>query len=280
MLTLKELHNKYLGAQDQGCDVPSERGWKHDGIVKETRTFTFHHHNGIIHFTISPKSHSKEAYTNFKISPLSAFDATMNQHLPIYISLYFEDHEIERCVLFKCLQTEPQFYQMSNGRAIPALPNCSNRVKIYTPEYKGPITISYDVVTSITEHTTTTEDNIYQEQFTGSESIGGSSNYHSIQCNFNHPIVKLYACVDVDDVEDIRITLDGEDHGLVMQKVGNHYEIDFGHNTSINFTRVKNVIVHIKTKNLHPIDTYLHLFGISKQVVRRMDGVAISGYYN
>lgn len=284
VLTL--LHDLYIGAQDKGVDVPPERGWKHDGIVKETRTFTFHKRdNELLKIFLSlptkyDAKYENEAYTNFKVSPLEAFDYKEDGYLPIYMRLSFSDHDIERLSCFRCMNTQPQFYQMSEGRAIPALKNCSNIVEIWTPNYKRPITVSYDVVTSISKDGTTLyEDYIEQEQFTGTEVLG-STTKTSIKLNYNHPIIMLYAFIYAQDVEDVRILLDGKDHGLVMeQKSNGYYEFTFGHETSVNFSRIQNPVLHITTKNPQP-DKFVNVFAISKQVVRRMDGIALAGYYN
>lgn len=288
--TLLSLHKTYLGAQDKGVDVPNSRNWKHDLVVKETRMVRFEvpshqiemniepsttkmaDYDDIIdgkkhEHTLSPAHRSMEAYTNFRVSPASAIESvalTMGAH-----------REVEHLRLFKHLGTDPVFYQMSEGRAIPALSRSPNSIKIITNKI-GPVDVSYDVVSSLEDedHQGMTENTIYAEQYAGTEELSTTETKTKLRLNFNHPIVKIYLFTNAKDVEDARILLDGHDHGLILEKVGDHYEFTFGHGTSVNFSRVQNQFLLITTKTPAPAGSTADIFAIHKQVVRRMNGVA------
>lgn len=293
--TLASLHKTYLGGQDKHCDLPPKWNWKHDNIVKETRTVTFNNpakeiklslnpqkteesltdvkvENKPIALMLSPARISNEAYTNFRVTPASAVER---------VALSFGEHRhVEDLRLFKHLGTEPKFYQMSEGRAIPALSRSPNVVKIYTNQ-TGPVTVSYDVVSSTEDEYKQgiTGDLYYGEQFTGTDELCNTTK-NKIRLPWNHPIVKIYLFTDVEDVEDARLELDGHDHGLVFTKVDGHYEFNFGHETSVNFSRVDNPFLILTTKTPAKPGSIANVFAIYKQVMYRCNGVAKCGACN
>ena len=268
------LHQKFFGAQDEYFDnkYDSSKSYKHDGIVKETRTFTFEVPSAklIRHVFCDHAKYGREAYTNFRITPSGYVKS---------VELEVGGQRQEKTCRFKYLRTEPELYQMSRGRAIPRLCDHKNVLNIET-ETAGTFILSYDVVKGIQNINIAqedsgccadnTEDIIYQEQYTGEEDLSDTTET-MIRLNYNHPITRIYTHISTDDVKDVRIILNGEDYGLIFKKNYDYYEIDFGSKNSINFSLIDNAILKITTNNPHPKDK-VNTFAIGKQVVRRMDG--------
>lgn len=97
-----------------------------------------------------------------------------------------------------------------------------------------------------------------------------------IPINYSHPIEKIYAHISTDDVKDVRIMLDDNDYDLVLKKEHNYYIIDFGTHP-INFSRIRKAKLIIVTGASHP-GTHVNIFGISKQIIRRMHGMCGQAY--
>jgi hypothetical protein len=293
-LTLEQLHEKYFGAQDAYSpgSVSKMCGVKHDGIVKETRTFTFDCKKYSNHTHIlSPEAatHSEyrgEAYTNFKITPSNA----------IYdIKLKIGEQQIERPILYYLLNKDVEFYEMTGGRAIPALAHHINRIE-FEANRECQVSISYDVV-SHTNPDAATESMLYSEQFTGAEEMcirpDGKDRF---KLNYNHPITAIYAFLPETTV-DARIILDSEDHNLVLAKKDNYYVFEFGDATSVNFSRVNNAELLVVQAGDEEFLTWrqgvkqhqsvwskldrtdsgffsVHIVGVYRNVLRRMNGMS------
>jgi hypothetical protein len=282
-LTLKEIHDKYSGAEDKYGpeEVAKFNVPKHDGIVKETRTFTF---NPIACFGKSRRfyrhkileQHKDEAYTNFKITPSSAISR---------IEFMIGGALIDKRVLYRFLNKDVEIYEMSGGRAIPTLAKHYNEF-IFESDQDCQITLSYDVVTQVhTENAEEmTENMLYCEQFTGAEDVTDMKPYRKggacvpgmckIGLHFNHPIVSIYAFLPETTI-DARIILDGVDYSLILTKTdAGYYHINFGDETSINFSRVDRPELQITLSETNfNYERGASVIAIDKYVIRRMDGM-------
>lgn len=273
--SLQELHDRFYGAQDKydtkalaKCNQP-----RYNFNVKETRTFTydspykrkkFRHTLSLPYDFVNeegkkPNSQYKgEAYTNFKITPSSA----------IYdISLEVGGQKFNRPVLSKFLNKDIEINEMSNGHALPALGHHTNDI-FFETDCEGQVTISYDVITHENPDEVS-ESMVYGEQFTGTETI--TSKFSKIHLPYNHPIVEIYAFLPPNTI-DARILLDGEDHNLVLTKKDNYYHIEFGNETSINFSRIDRPVLQLKLEEDGHYE--VNVVGIYKSIVRRMSGMA------
>jgi hypothetical protein len=283
-LSLKEIHEKYFGAEDvyNAEKVSKMNVPKHDGIVKETRTFTF---NPIACFGKSCRfyrhkileQHKDEAYTNFKITPSSAISR---------IEFMIGGQRLDTRRLYRLLNKDIEIYEMSGGRAVPALARHYNEF-IFETDRDCQVTLSYDVVTQIhTENAEEmTENMLYLEQFTGAEDVTDMRPYRTgvpcipgmckIGLYFNHPIVSIHAFLPEITI-DARIILDGVDYGLILTKADKgHYHIDFGDETSINFSRVDRPELQITLSETNfNYEGGASVIGIYKSVIRRMEGMA------
>lgn len=261
---LTKLHEEFYGVQDDFID----KMIKGSINKKETRTFTFDCSKRSKRYNHTFDGKLNDYYTNFKISPASVLK---------YLSLEVGGQEFENLKLFRFLGTEPEFYQMSGGRMLPHLLYHDNIIRFETvPTYTGNITVSYDVITK--------DDNeqIYQEQYTGTECLSDSTE-SNIKLNYNHPIVKIYAFIETDDVEDVRIILNDVDHGLILDKneIGKdgkqYYSIEFGDDTSLNFSKIDKPYIKITTKVPHP-EMDANIVAIGKQIIQRKGGYAAARY--
>jgi hypothetical protein len=283
-LSLKEIHEKYFGAEDvyNAEKVSKMNVPKHDGIVKETRTFTF---NPIACFGKSRRffkhtifeQQKGEAYTNFKITPSSAISR---------IEFMIGGQRLDTRRLYRLLNKDIEIYEMSGGRAVPALARHYNEF-IFETDSDCQITLSYDVVTQVhTENAEEmTENMLYLEQFTGAEDVTDMKPYRvgeacipgmcKIGLYFNHPIVAIHAFLPETTI-DARVILDGIDYGLILTKADKgYYHIDFGDETSINFSRVERPELQITLSETNfNYESGASVIGIYKSVIRRMDGMA------
>jgi hypothetical protein len=296
-LTLKEIHDKYLGAEDKYSpeEVAKFNVPKHDGIVKETRTFIFdstpdsgrrffkHMISGSYDWVdkdgVKPYAKYKgEAYTNFKITPSSAIDR---------IEFMIGGMLINMCRLYRLLNKDIELDEMSGERAIPALAHHSNEI-IFETDRECQVSLSYDVVTQVhTENVEEmTENMLYCEQFTGPEDVSDMKPYRTevpcipgmckIGLYFHHPIVSLYAFLPETTI-DARLILDSVDYGLILTKTeAGYYHIEFGDETSINFSRVDRLPelqITLSETNFN-YERGASVVAINKSVIRRMDGMA------
>ena len=273
---LEKLHNKYFGAQDVYNieKVNTLSNFKHNGNVEETRTFTYNVSSNDRHFrhTISfgnnlDNKNINESYTNFKINPAGFIDE---------IILKIGESQIEKINHFKFLKSEPILYLMSGDRGIPLLQYHTNELHIKTL-VGGTFTISYDVVTS-DYYNLSQEGLIYQEQWSGKKYLENKLDTH-IKLDFYHPVIKLYAHISSDDIQDIRLLLDDIDYNLILTKEYNYYSIEFGDKNSINFSRINKAVLKITTNNIKE-KTEVNIFCISKNILRKMAGMAGIAYLN
>jgi hypothetical protein len=285
-MPLADLHEAFYGTQDNAFDTFVSQVASGDkstiqpvGVFKETRTFTFDVKPGDkpIQHILSPgykkdETFKNEAYTNFKISPVDAV---------IELQLEVGGQRHESLNLFRFLKTEPQFYQMSEGRYVPALAEHENIIKIITDKnsihtkssgYEGPITISYDVLTiESTEEMKQTM--IQQEQWGGVWNVPGAGKKYLGQISFNQPVVKIYAFIDADNVSSVKILMNGADktHIVPLEKTGSYFFIEFGNNTSVNFSRVREALIEVEAEG--DIKS-VNVFGTVKQLIRILQGMA------
>lgn len=282
--TLKDIHEKYLGAQDKYTPelVASFNSPKHNGIVKETRTFTFksgpegkwfkHIMSGGYDYTDKDGNkpyiqYKNEAYTNFKITPSSAISR---------IEFNIGGARIERLWLYRFLNKDAQFYEMSEDRAVPALAHHSNDI-IFETDFECEVTLSYDVVTQAYKEKPEemTEIMIYGEQYSGPETITDvkQPGVSKINLPYNHPIVALYAFIPKTTI-DARVILDSNDYGLKLHKTDKgYYYIEFGDETSINFSRINKCELQITLSKTNYKYNDVSVIGINKHILRRMDGM-------
>jgi hypothetical protein len=292
-LTMKEIRDKYFGAQDMydSEKIATFNLPKHNGLVKETRSFlfesppggaSFRHvmsygydkvENGVKAFI----KYKDEAYTNFRITPTHAI--TRIQH-------EIGGQRIESLWLYRFLNMDPNFYEMSLGRAVPSLAYHNNEI-VFETNRKCQVCISYDVVTQVynTPYEEATEIMLECEQYTGSETVTDiTPSYRQKICVpgkckipllFNHPIITLYAFLPQTTV-DARVILDSVDYGLTLIKSDRgYYYINFGNETSINFSRVDRPELEITLSETNfNYENGASVIGIHKAVLRRMAGMA------
>lgn len=296
---VEELHGLSYGAQDNAIDkwleiqkdelAKATLNTQPPAVFKETRTFTYDvsdsstatfrhvisHGYGYNSEEYAANARYKdEAYTNFKISPVDAIKG---------VELLIGGQRIENLHLFRFLETEPQFYQMSEGRYLPALSYHSNEIKVTSNYeengYKGPITISYDVLTvPSTEKSSSII--IYQEEWTGGKEILSNDEMKmKLNIRFNHPLVKVYAFIDAENIKSVILTIyfhyNSENKAymfpLIKADDKSYYYIEFGDKVSINFSRITEAYIQVEAdSNIKNAN----VFGIAKQIVRRMNGMA------
>ena len=280
MHMLKQLHYEFYGTQDKyytetlaNCNKPS-----FNLNVKEKRTFTFDsppngkkfHH--ILSFPYGFKNekdetpysqYEGEAYSNFKITPSSAISD---------ISLEVGGQRFERLHLYKFLNKDIHFNEMSNEIALPALKHHSNDIHFET-NCECQVTISYDVVTHLNPNETT-HNMIYSEQFTFTETI--TSKYSKIKLLYEHPIIEIYAFLPPNTI-DARILINGHDYNLILTKKDNYHHILFGDETSINFSCIDNPVFQLILEDDCKYD--VNIVAIYKSLIRRLGGMARLVYY-
>ncbi len=271
LIKLKKL---YYGAQDkffdehellnQNNDI-NPPDYDFDNI--ETRTFTYdvYEINKDNHF-IHMIKHKEidEGYTNFKISP----SENINK-----ITLEIGGEIIENNTLFKHLGQEPTFYSM-NKKVLPSLCYHKNIIKIYT-DIPGKYTITYDVVKNKKQNLYLSNSEnvsiIYQEQCTNKiyEHIESSI---KLNVNMNHPIVEMYIFTNFKEIEDIRLSID-EHTDLIPVKKDNYYYIYFGDKYAVNFSRIDEGIMKVKSK-VSIQNPELYIYGIGKQAIKIKRGLS------
>jgi hypothetical protein len=275
MQTLKQLHDTFYGPQDKydAEALAKMNKPRFDLNVKDTRTFTFYsppYGSKFVHYISreygyknkegkTPYSqYACEAYTNFRITPSSAISD---------ISLEVGGQRFERPSLYKFLNKDIEFSEMSNGNALPALANSSNKI-IFETNCECQVTISYDVISYLNPDETT-EVMIHSEQFTGTKTINSKNS--KIKLNYNHPITEIYAFLPPNTI-DARILLNDEDYNLILTKKDNYYHIYFGDETSINFSRVD--VAFLKLTLEDDTEYGVSVVAINKHLIRRMSGMA------
>ncbi len=289
---LEELHEKFRGAQDEwdkydGDNIPYCVYPKYDKSSVETRTFTFNitNEDKLISHEITCND-IEEGYTNLKITPAENLEK---------IDLLIGGQRLERNKLFRKLKTDPTFFQMSNGKILPALELHTNEIILY-PTVEGTYTISYDVLKNSDEnftfakkyndctnknyrHTENAE-RYYQEQnFNKIIKLDGNRKFEVKNINFNHPIVMIYVFITPNpEIEDIRLILDDIDYGLVATKKEDYYCFYFGDKNSINFSRIQYPTLSVTLKEELDIEFDVDIYGIGKQIIRRMQGMCGSAF--
>jgi hypothetical protein len=260
ILTLNELHELYYGTQDEAFkDVPVMSPFKSKKVL-ETRTHTFYCDPKERKLVKIRYSFKNQGVTNFKITPASSLN---------YVELEVGGQRFGRCILFTKLHNEVKLDLISDTNVFPILEFHDICIIFETCE-SASITVSYDIV----ELETPYDDKTYysmlikQEQYTGDELLKDGI----IKLNYNHPIICIYAFLP-DDVEDARIILNNTDHNLVLTRKDNYYYYNFGEITTINFSRVDNVKLVVKTTVPHPTFT-TDVYAISKQMVMILQNMA------
>jgi hypothetical protein len=259
ILNLEELHAKYFGIQDKYDDayISSFAPIQHDNIVKETRTFTFvAPPNGAKFRHTMSTDNAHEAYKNINITPSSAISK---------IKLEIGGQTIENLNLYRFLNKDIEFYQASNGRAIPTN-RFHNSVIEFETNKECCVTLSYDVVTLLYKEKEY-EDRIapiYCEQLCGPKTINCQNS--SIKLGFTNPVVAIYAFLPETTV-DARVLLDGVDHNLALTKKDNYHLIEFGDENSINFSKIKNAELQIKLPKTNYEHNDINIVGISKSIL-------------
>jgi hypothetical protein len=283
--TLKDIHEMYYGPQDKyttevvaNFNVP-----RHDGVVKETRTFTFKScpegkrfkHTMSHPYEYKGKDgnesyaqYKDEAYTNFKITPSSAISC---------IELNIGGQRIGHPWLYRFINKDVEFYEMTGGRAIPALAWHSNDI-LFNTDCECEVTMSYDVVTQVHKENSEehTEIMLHCEQYCGPETITDvkQPGVSKVKLNYNHPIISLYAFLP-DTTIDARVILDSNDYGLKLNKTDmGYYYIEFGDETTINFSRVDHPELQITLSETPYKYEDVSVIGINKHLLRRMNGMA------
>jgi len=262
MASVKELHEKFYGNQDKYMNLKLDSCPFKSIKIKETKKFTIEAKSDkrIIH-NISDNLVINDGITNFKISPSTAL---------IYIDFNVGGQHFERNYLFNELNNEAKIYLLSNKSIFPILKYFNLNI-FFETKVDTTIIISYDVLELQQFNNEVYEWHTIQEQFTDAQEFNDYL-INRIQLSFNHPIIRLYAFLP-HDVEDARVLLNDYDHNLVLTSKDNYYTIEFGDETSINFSRISNIELQIKTKTSHP-NFKPRIYGINKNVVRIMAGMA------
>lgn len=271
VLTQKQLYDLYYGTQDKKFEDMNSGV---DGVfvtpqfdeILETLTFTYESStdNRKIKHRISNNfrdwiSKIGCAYANLRITPKSACTA---------VSMYVGGQRFERHNLFRFQDKDIEVYNLSAGRCFPRLQWHDIDIEIETC-VNITITISYDVVL-LTNFTERYVFDIFTEQYIEPYVLNDTTE-NTLNCPYNHPVVRLYAHLP-EDTEDARLIINGHDNNLVFTKEkGNMFVLDFEH--SINFSRIDNSFVKLKTSMPHPDET-AHVFAITKHIVITQQGMA------
>lgn len=273
---LEYLHEFFYGPQDEYDKLRvSNTPFKREKLL-ETKTVTF---TKTFDKLKSPRTYHdlyncksfnsddvRKGVTNFKISPSSAIDSLEF----IVGGQLFEKHQ-----LFRELNTDPKIFMISGNNVFPILQFHKLTINFET-NCDTPITVSYDIVELVDYDGKKCSDWMtMQEQFTGTEELKDSL-VNKIRIHFNHPIIRLYAFLP-DDVEDARVLLNSQDHNLLLTPKDNYYTIEFGEETSINFSRIDSVEIQVTTKTPHP-HFKSRVYGINKCIIRVMSEMAGSAF--
>lgn len=262
ILSLKELHDITRGVQDNYV-IQHKPRFQKNVIATHTESFQsppngclFRHRlrmppdiNGVV----------GAAYTNFKITPSSVISD---------IWLTIGERVVDRRYLYKFLHRDIEFYEMTNGQAIPAIMYHESDICFET-NCACEITISYDIVTHENPDPSKCSENIiYLEQCTGPVHI--ASRFTEISLPFNHPVIEIYAFLPQNTI-DARILIDDKDHNLILTKQGGSHHIWFGHETSINFSRISSAKLQLTTQD--ESKSIVHVVAVYKNIIRRMNGM-------
>jgi hypothetical protein len=264
-LSLKELHEFYYGAQDKYEHFKLGNCPFKAGTLIETKTVTFHglkEGQRSTHCIPSSKSKEPRGVTNFSISPSSALET---------LEFQVGGQRFEKHNLFRELNSDVKIHLLNDNYIFPILEYHDVNI-IFEVNCDVSIRLSYDIVELVNfDKSKPYELMTIQEQFTGDEKFNDTL-VNKISLNYNHPILRLYAFLP-DDVEDARLFLNRLDHNLVLTRKDNYYFIDFGEETSINFSRIDSIKLQVTTKTPHP-EFKARVYAINKHLIRIMSGMA------
>lgn len=269
---MEKLHDKYYGAQDVYTEkvIKGLSNFKHTSAVKETRKVSCMTSQKEFRHTLCPptKENINEAYTNFRISPSGFVEEC---------ALIIGDTLVERRRLFRFLRTEPVFHMMSGDRAVPALGYHASEIHVKTL-VDGEFTLEYDVVA--TENYDRAEEGLVLQEQSVTELLDTKNCVTEISLStIAHPVVQLFAHIsDLENIQEVRLLLDDADYDLVLTKKWNYYLIEFAEGQTINFSRVKKPVIRITTEK--PQTAEVNIFCISKNILRKMSGMAGMAYAN
>ena len=267
-LTHKQLYDLYYGTQDKKFEeIAGSFVTPQFDEILETRTFTYESSadNRKIKHRISDNFRDSLgwAYANLRITPTSACTA---------VSLYVGGQRFQRHNLFRFQNKDIEVYDLSAGRCFPRLQWHDIDLEIETcADTSQTITISYDVVL-LTNYTERYVFDIFTEQYI-EPYILSDTNENTLNCPYNHPVVRLYAYLP-EDTEDARLLINDIDNNLVFTKESEHpnmFVLEFEY--SINFSRIDRSCVKLKTSKPHPNET-AHVFAITKHIALTQQGMA------
>jgi hypothetical protein len=262
ILSLKELHDITRGIQDDYV-IQNKPRFQQNVIATHTESFQSPPNGCLFRHRLRMPSHTNgvvgTAYTNFKITPSSAIS-------DIWITI--GERVMDRRYLYKFLHRDIEFYEMTNGQALPANVYHENDIYFET-NCECEITISYDIVTHENpDFNACSENIIYLEQCT--DPIPITRRFTEISLPFNHPVIEIYAFLPQNTI-DARILINDKDHNLILTKQGDYHHIWFGHETSINFSRISSAKLQLTTQD--ECKCIVHVVAVHKNIIRRMNGM-------
>ena len=265
-LTHKQLYELYYGTQDKKFEEMDGTFVTPQFVeILEARTFTYEStaENRKIKHRISDNFRDPLgwAYANLRITPNSACTA---------VSLCVGGQRFQRHNLFRFQDKDIEVYDLSAGRCFPRLQWHDIDLEIETCT-DTTITISYDVVL-LTNYTERYVFDIFTEQYIEPYILNDTTE-NTLNCPYNHPVVRLYAYLP-EDTEDARLIINGHDNNLVFTKETEHtkmFVLDFEY--SINFSRIDTSVLKLKTSTPHP-DKTAHVFAITKHIALIQQGMA------
>jgi hypothetical protein len=274
ILSLKELHDATYGAEDKAYNesltnynIPR---FNLTPIATHTTSFYSPPNGGKFSHTLRIPEYTNNVpgtgYANFKITPFPAISD---------IRLEAGNAIIDRRWLYKFLNRDIEFYEMSNGRALPAM-RYQDYVIYFETNSECEVKISYDIVTHINP-----DENIFNQSLVYGEQcidrLPVTNKFSNIRIPFNHPIVEIYAFLPPNTV-DARILINDKDHNLILTKKGNFHHIWFGDETSINFSRIDNPTLQLTLMN--DVKCTVNIVAIHKNFMSRLNGMSGLAYLN
>lgn len=261
---LHNLHTQYYGIEDDyihnAVFCPFEPTNIFSNNLSQIKSTHSSSEKEIRHIISNPTDDTQFAYIGFSAHPPESVKR---------IRLEIGGQCIEQNSRFKYLGMLPEFYLMSNGRAIPHLSEHQVHFIVdLTDDAVGEVTLSYERLAIEGNHTPHYEILYYNEHANHYVVKPGKN---EIKMELKHPVVEILLYVSTDNINDIRILLDDNDYGLLLTKKGNYYTFSF--NPSLNFSRIEKAILQITIDDNASNDSYdVVLLSIEKRILQINNG--------